>query len=89
LRLWRSSNDPKFAKAEEEGNAPSAMDIATVQNDITSRKIAFFVYNTQTDMPTVANMAKLAEDSGVPVVKVTETEPTGKKYLQRMNDQLD
>jgi len=61
--LWRSSNDPKFAKAEEEGNAPSAMDIATVQNDITSRKIAFFGYNTQTDMPTVANMAKLAEDT--------------------------
>ncbi len=82
-------NDPKFALAVEEGNDPSATDIATVQNDIKSKKIKFFVFNTQTDMPTVENMAKLAEDNGVPVVKVTEMEPAGKAYLQWMNDQLD
>jgi zinc/manganese transport system substrate-binding protein len=82
-------NDPEFAKAVEEGNDPSAMDMATVQNDIKNKNIKFFVYNTQTDMPTVANMVKLAEDNGVPVVRVTETEPTGKNYMQWMNDQLD
>jgi zinc/manganese transport system substrate-binding protein len=81
--------DPKFALAVEEGNDPSATDIATVQNDIKGKKIKFFVLNTQKDMPTIENMAKLAEDNGVPVVKVTETEPAGKQHLQWMNDQLD
>jgi zinc/manganese transport system substrate-binding protein len=81
--------NPKFAQAVEDGNDPSAMDIATVENDIRSKQIAFFVYNTQTDMPTVANLAKLAQENGIPVVQVTETQPAGKNYLQWMSDELD
>jgi zinc/manganese transport system substrate-binding protein len=82
-------NDPKFAKAVEEGNEPSAADIANVQKDIKNKEIKFFVYNTQTDMPTVKNIVKLAESNGIPIVRVTETEPTGKNYLQWMTAQLD
>ena len=82
-------NDPKFAKAVEDGNDPTASDFANVQNDIKTKKIKLFVYNTQTDSPTVENIVKLAESYGIPIVKVTETEPTGKNYTQWMSEQLD
>ncbi|MDR3601057.1 MAG: zinc ABC transporter substrate-binding protein [Desulfosporosinus sp.] len=82
-------NNLKFAKAIEEGNDPTALDFASVQNDIKSKKIKLFVYNTQTDSPTVENIVKLAESSGIPIIKVTETEPSGKNYIQWMTEQLD
>jgi zinc/manganese transport system substrate-binding protein len=83
------TNDPKFAKAIEEGNDPSASDVIQVQNDIKNKRIKFFVYNIQTDSPTVKNIVQLAESNGVPLVRVTETEPSGKNYMQWMSEQLD
>ena len=83
------TNDPKFAKAIEEGNDPNASDVINVQSDIKNKRIKFFVYNIQTDDPTVKNIVQLAESNGIPVVKVTETEPTGDNYLQWMTGQLD
>jgi zinc/manganese transport system substrate-binding protein len=82
-------NDPGFAKAIEEGNDPNASDVIRLQNDIRNRRIRLFVYNIQTNSPTVANMVQLAEANGIPVVKVTETEPAGENYLQWMTAQLD
>lgn len=82
-------NDPKFAKAIEDGNDPSASDLANVQNDIKDKKIKLFVYNIQSKSPTVDSIVKLAESNGIPIVKVTETEPTGKDYIQWMTEQLD
>jgi len=82
-------NNPKFSKAIEDGNDPTASDYANVQNDINTKKIKLFVYNTQTVSPTIENIVKLAESNGIPVVKVTETEPTGQNYIQWMTAQLD
>ncbi|WP_242976011.1 zinc ABC transporter substrate-binding protein [Desulfosporosinus sp. FKB] len=82
-------NNSKFAKAIEDGNDPNASDLANVQNDIKTKAIKLLVFNTQTDSPTVENIVKLAESSGIPIVKVTETEPTGKNYIQWMSEQLD
>jgi zinc/manganese transport system substrate-binding protein len=82
-------NNPKFAKAVEEGNDPAAADYAALQNDIKGKKVKLFVHNIQADNPTVGNIVQLAAASGIPVVEVTETEPAGKSYLQWMTDQLD
>ncbi|WEG13671.1 zinc ABC transporter substrate-binding protein [Pullulanibacillus sp. KACC 23026] len=82
-------NDEKFALAIDEGTDPSAADVAKLQSDIKDKKINMFVYNIQNTGPTVDNLVKLAKSSGVPVVKVTETEPKGKDYLEWMDDQLD
>jgi zinc/manganese transport system substrate-binding protein len=83
------TNDPGFAKAIEDGNDPDARDVINVQNDIRQKRIRFFVYNIQTDDPTVKNIVQLAASNGIPVVKVTETEPAGQSYLQWMTGQLD
>jgi zinc/manganese transport system substrate-binding protein len=82
-------NDPAFAKAVEDGNDPAVAEYAKVQGDITGKKIKFFVCNMQTESPTVERMVKLAEANGIPVIKVTETEPAGKNYLQWMTGQLE
>lgn len=84
-----SISDPKFAKAIEEGTDPAPRDVANLQNNIEGKEIKLFIYNIQTQSPTVENIVKLANSAGIPVVEVTETEPTGKNYLQWMTDQLD
>lgn len=83
------TNDPDFAKAIEDENDPTAAEFAGVQNDIKDKKIKFFVYNTQTESPTVDKIVKLAKDNEIPVIEVTETEPSGKNYIQWMTEQLD
>lgn len=82
-------SNTKFSKAVEEGTDPSPKDVGQIQSDIKGKKIKMFIDNTQADSPNVKNFAKLAESSGVPVIKVTETEPTGRNYLQWMTDQLN
>lgn len=82
-------NDQKFSLAIDNGTEPSATDVGQLQNDLKGKNIKLFVYNVQNSSPTVDNLLKMAKSSGVPVIKVTETEPKGKTYLQWMNDQLD
>lgn len=78
----------KFSKAVEDGNDPAPTDIANMQKDIKNHKIAFFVDNIQASDPTVKKMVRLAVQSHTPVVKVTETMPSGKDYKTWMLGEL-
>ncbi|KEO84816.1 metal ABC transporter solute-binding protein, Zn/Mn family [Tumebacillus flagellatus] len=82
-------NNEKFSEAIEDESDPAPAVLADVQDDLKQKRVKLFVHNIQVDSPTVQNIAKLAESSGVPVVRVTETEPKGKNYPEWMNDQLD
>ncbi len=82
-------NDSKFARAIDEGTDPAPADIAALQNDLNGKKVKLLVHNTQNSTPVVDNIVKLANSNSIPIVKVTETEPKGKNYLQWMVDQLD
>ncbi|MBV7508861.1 zinc ABC transporter substrate-binding protein [Bacillus sp. sid0103] len=82
-------NDSKFARAIDEGTDPAPSDIAALQNDLNGRKVKLLVHNTQNSTPVVDNIVKLANSNSIPIVKVTETEPKGKNYLQWMVDQLE
>jgi zinc/manganese transport system substrate-binding protein len=81
--------DKKFSMAAEEETDPAPADVAQLQNDIKGKKINMFVNNIQASSPTVQNMTELAKQSGVPVIEVTETLPSGKNYVQWMTDQLN
>lgn len=70
-----------FAKAVEEESDPSYTDIKNLQKQIKRNKIAFFVYNVQSDGTTVKNIVSLCKKHDIPVVKVTETLPKGKNYF--------
>ncbi|QIZ09165.1 zinc ABC transporter solute-binding protein [Priestia megaterium] len=82
-------NNSKFARAIDEGTDPAPSDIAALQNDLKGKKVKLLVHNTQNSTPVVDNIVNLANSNSIPIVKVTETEPKGKNYLQWMMDQLD
>ncbi|MDR6997743.1 metal ABC transporter solute-binding protein, Zn/Mn family [Neobacillus niacini] len=82
-------NNSKFARAIDEGTDPAPSDIAALQNDLNGKKVKLLVHNTQNSTPVVDNIVKLANSNSIPIVKVTETKPKGKNYLQWMVDQLD
>lgn len=77
-----------FELAVENGNDPAPRDIAALQNDITHHRIKFFVDNIQASDPTVNRIVALANKNNVPVVKVTETLPTGQSYTSWMLGEL-
>lgn len=78
-----------FANAIEEGNEPSPADQALVQTLITKKEIRTLLYNAQAESPATQHIRKLATDSGVPVVAVTETLPANQTYQSWMKGQLD
>ena len=78
-----------FAKATEDGSDPSYSDIKKLQNDIKHKKIAFFVENTQSDSKVISSIVSLCQKYDVPVIKVTETTPKGKDYLQWMSSEYE
>ncbi|KRK11759.1 metal ion ABC transporter periplasmic protein surface adhesin [Lacticaseibacillus zeae DSM 20178 = KCTC 3804] len=80
-------NNRHFAQATEEGTDYSAKDIHSVEEDIKTKKIAFFVNNSQASSKVVDSFIKLAKENKVPVLNVTETLPKGKNYRSWMLSQ--
>lgn len=62
-----------FLDAISEGSDPTARDKATVDQQITGRQIAVFVYNSQNSTPDVQNLVDAAKAANIPVVQFTET----------------
>jgi zinc/manganese transport system substrate-binding protein len=62
-----------FLDAISEGSDPTAADKATIDQQISKRQIAIYVYNTQNATPDVAAQVAEAKSNGIPVATVTET----------------
>ena len=77
-----------FQRAVEEGNDPPASAVAEFRRQIASHTIKAVIYNSQAVTPITTQMQDYAKQNGVPVIPVSETEPTGKTYQQWMLDQL-
>jgi len=71
-----------FARAVEDGNDPSASDTAAFNDAITTRSVKILLYNEQVTDPATTKIKNLAVRSGVPIVGVTETLPSGDKNFQ-------
>jgi zinc/manganese transport system substrate-binding protein len=79
----------RFQIAVMNDTEPSATAIAAFEKDLRTRAVKVLLYNSQTSEALTERMRKLAEDSNVPVVGVTETEPQGQNYQGWMLSQLD
>jgi zinc/manganese transport system substrate-binding protein len=66
---------PGFARAIEDGNEPSAQDTQTMNDLVSGRHVRVLLYNAQATSPVTDHVKALAQQSGVPVVPVTETQP--------------
>lgn len=74
------SRNMPFQIAVMNNTEPSASDVAGFEKDLKTRTVRLLVYNSQASDPIADRMKKLADESHVPVIGVTETEPPGKTY---------
>ena len=72
-----------FARAIEDGNDPSPADNAAMDTAVSSKAITVLLYNEQTDSPAVEALKTRAQQSGVPIVGVTETLPPADSNFQQ------
>ena len=79
----------RFARAVMNDTEPSASDVAAFERDLVLHRVKLFLYNSQTSNAAAKRLMRIARESGVPVVGVTETEPPGTSYQQWMLTQLD
>jgi zinc/manganese transport system substrate-binding protein len=64
---------PDYMKAISEGTDPTAADKATVDEQVTTKQVKVFVFNSQNTTPDVKAVADKARAAGIPVVEITET----------------
>ncbi|SDJ07516.1 zinc/manganese transport system substrate-binding protein [Paraburkholderia steynii] len=79
----------RFQLAAMNDTEASASDIAAFERDLRERRVRALIYNSQATEALTKRMLKLAQQSHVPTVSVTETQPAGKNYQQWMLAQLD
>ncbi|WP_199054736.1 metal ABC transporter solute-binding protein, Zn/Mn family [Aquitalea sp. ASV15] len=79
----------KFQLAVMNNTEPSASDVAAFENDLKTHKVKVLFYNSQASDQSAKRVQKIAKESKVPVVGVTETAPTGKHYQDWMLGQLN
>jgi zinc/manganese transport system substrate-binding protein len=68
---------------------PSAREIAAMEADLKDKKVRALFFNAQVSEPMTEHLKALAEQSGVPVVGVTETMPSGVVFADWMLGQLE
>lgn len=67
--------------AVSEGNDPTAADKATVDNQIRTKQIKAYVFNSQNSDPDIQGQVAAARQAGIPVATVTETlTPAGASF---------
>ncbi|MCQ4084712.1 zinc ABC transporter substrate-binding protein [Streptomyces sp. RB6PN25] len=78
-----------FLDAISEGSDPTAHDKATIDQQIKSKQIKIYVYNSQNSTPDVQAQVNEAKAQGIPVVSVTETlAPAGTSFQDWQVKQL-
>ena len=69
---------------------PSAAETAAFEKSLRSRQAKILFYNSQVTDPTTARLQAIARNARVPIVGVTETQPTDQSsYALWMNHELD
>jgi zinc/manganese transport system substrate-binding protein len=87
--LGFSMRNERFQLAVMNDTEPRASDVAAMETDLRQHRVRVFFYNSQATDTAAQRLLRIAQESKVPVVGVTETEPAGKTYQQWMLDQLD
>jgi len=79
----------RFQMAAMNDTEASASDIAAFERDLREQRVRVLIYNSQATEALTKRMLNLAQQSKVPTVSVTETEPAGYTYQTWMLSQLD
>jgi len=85
---FRMRNE-RFQLAVMNSAEPRASDVAAFENDLRKHAVRLLFYNSQAAGAAAQRLVQIAQQSKVPVVGVTETEPPGKNYQEWMMGELD
>jgi zinc/manganese transport system substrate-binding protein len=87
--LGLAMRNERFQIAVMNETEPRMSDVAAFENDLRQHIVRVLFYNSQASGAAARRMVRIARDSNIPVVGVTETEPAGKSYQDWMTDELD
>ena len=87
--LGLAMRNERFQIAVMNETEPRMSDVAAFENDLRQHVVRVLFYNSQASGAAARRMVRIARDSNIPVVGVTETEPAGKSYQDWMMDELD
>jgi zinc/manganese transport system substrate-binding protein len=79
----------RFQLAVMNNTEPRASDIAAFENDLRKHLVKLIFYNSQATDAAAQRLVRIARQSGIQVVGVTETEPAGKTYQEWMASELE
>jgi zinc/manganese transport system substrate-binding protein len=80
---------PEFLKAISEGTDPSPADKATIDQQIATKSIKVYVFNSQNSNPDVQTQVNAAKKRGIPVTTLTETlSPANVSFQEWQSTQL-
>jgi zinc/manganese transport system substrate-binding protein len=85
---FRMRNE-RFQLAVMNNAEPRASDVAAFENDLRSHAVRLLFYNSQATDAAAQRLMRIAGQSRVPAVGVTETEPPGKSYQEWIMGELD
>lgn len=81
-------HDTRFQMAIMNGTEPSARDLADFEQSLQTRQVRLLLYNRQTTGALSERVRRVAQDSHVPTVGLSETLPSGESYQAWMLAQL-
>jgi zinc/manganese transport system substrate-binding protein len=79
----------RFQLAIMNDTEPGAHDVAAFEQDLKTHKVRVLFYNKQASSKVVQHLIELAQQVKVPVVGITETQPTGLSFQDWMLSQLN
>jgi zinc/manganese transport system substrate-binding protein len=79
----------RFQLAVMNNTEPAASDVAAFESDLKNRRVRLFFYNGQASDAAAQRLLKIAKESQIPVVGVTETQPQGTTFQEWMESELD
>ena len=78
-----------FLRAISEGSEATAQDKSTIDDQISQRQIAVYVYNAQNATPDIQQQISAAKNNDIPVTTITETlSPRGTTWQAWQTAQL-
>jgi len=87
--LGFTMRNERFQLAVMNSAEPRASDVAAFESDLRKHAVRLMFYNSQASNTAAQRLVRIATQSKVPVVGVTETEPPGKNYQDWMMSELD
>lgn len=87
--LGLQMRNERFQMAVMNDTEPAASDVVAFESDLRHHHVRVLLYNSQATDASAKRLMGIAEQSGVPVVGVTETEPPGATYQSWMAGELD